>query len=900
MPLLPADRDFAIRTVIGEAADQPDEGLAAVGHVIFNRLNSGKFGKNVQEIVLAPNQFEPWTTRAKELRGIDPKSPMYQKVGKMVDDIAAGSAVDPTQGATHFLQPDIVKARRTYNAPNGLPDWAQGNSLRIGAHQFYAPDNSEWRGGSNGDLLDAHLRTRARPQVASAATEDLLTLYLRKALTPSAPATLEPPVDLTPRPRTEEIPTQLPTPKLAPVMQDIKDFPGNYSRTVDEYVKTGQDVRRRGQSEIQSGMFLPHGKLTEPSGWEPGGILNVLRGGITQLGAYPFAAVKNLIQDPATKMTGDPVFGEKAAMMVPVSGGRAGIVKPVQNAMPVNRALTALKEKVPENQLSEVITRMQENPRLSLVDVAPEVRIAAQGMIDPAQPKSSGVISQFGKRRQQEADGAVRGVYESTLGKPGDPLKKLDDMKAEAQEVGRKIINPAVEGAGPVDITNVVKHIEKEIGPYAMKFVNEGKQPPMAISNKQQKLIELRERLRGDQVTKQGDKVFMNAPLLHEIQSEWRIEAEGLRSSSVGSERLVAEHVGNARDKLVDAIDKAAGHSPVPKDHTRVYMGENELGRWYTTDLKKAEAQGGKWGEANVPNADMTHFPNPQGSKSTVPAITENGGTGTPGQQRYFNEAEPVVGAYRKGLGKYREAMSVPEAFEKGLEIERNRGGMVGIKEDRPEAWKRWVKDATPKQLEAARDASLLAIEHHIEQVRNHARKGMDIPESNFVGDKIKVLFGEDKGNQLLRRLRDERDIAETNTKLIGGSKTAETQAGQRSMAPREVGKQSNIGAGVQAGAAALTGIALGFPTHGGVAAALIGGGKVAKNLGQRAGRWSDLSRNKKFAEYATASEGDLRNELLSILQQEATKRQAVGQGNKIQNILTPLLQHSLTRALPR
>lgn len=134
--LLPDDRDILIRTVMGEAANQPDIGQAAVAHVIQNRVASGQWGDTPTKVVMAKSQFEPWSTRADELRGYDPKSAAYQRTAAIIDDVLAGKTPDPTGGATHFLQEDIVRKRRG----GTLPKWAQGDGLRIGAHTFYNPD----------------------------------------------------------------------------------------------------------------------------------------------------------------------------------------------------------------------------------------------------------------------------------------------------------------------------------------------------------------------------------------------------------------------------------------------------------------------------------------------------------------------------------------------------------------------------------------------------------------------------------------------------------------------------------------------------------------------------------------------------------------------------------------
>src|SRR3990167_8660013 len=130
----PAARDLAIRTMIGEAANQGPEGLAAVAHTIQNRLKAGTFGKDIPNIVLARNQFEPWQTRRGELEKIDPNSSQYQMAAKIYDDVIGGRIPDPTKGATHFLNPEIVMQRS-----GRLPPWAQGDGTKIGQHTFYNP-----------------------------------------------------------------------------------------------------------------------------------------------------------------------------------------------------------------------------------------------------------------------------------------------------------------------------------------------------------------------------------------------------------------------------------------------------------------------------------------------------------------------------------------------------------------------------------------------------------------------------------------------------------------------------------------------------------------------------------------------------------------------------------------
>ncbi len=130
--LSPEDRDIVARTIVGEAANQPFEGQQAVAAVILNRLRSGKYGASISDVVFAPSQFEPWQTRKAELNALTPDNPAY---GRAVQALDAAALKDNTGGATHFLEPTIVRERRG----GTLPAWAQGPSTQIGAHLFFSP-----------------------------------------------------------------------------------------------------------------------------------------------------------------------------------------------------------------------------------------------------------------------------------------------------------------------------------------------------------------------------------------------------------------------------------------------------------------------------------------------------------------------------------------------------------------------------------------------------------------------------------------------------------------------------------------------------------------------------------------------------------------------------------------
>jgi len=130
------DRDYMIRTIVFEAADEPEEGKIAVAYVILNRIKSGGWGDSIKDVVTSPWQFEPWMTRREEIEKLSPDAPSYKNAAQIADAVLAGQVPDPTAGAMYFLNPTVVRERRG----GSLPSWAQGEGQPIGNHTFYRPD----------------------------------------------------------------------------------------------------------------------------------------------------------------------------------------------------------------------------------------------------------------------------------------------------------------------------------------------------------------------------------------------------------------------------------------------------------------------------------------------------------------------------------------------------------------------------------------------------------------------------------------------------------------------------------------------------------------------------------------------------------------------------------------
>lgn len=125
---------IAARTIYAECRNEPLEGQFAVANVIWNRLNSGRWGKTLGQVCLAPVQFSCWLSKDPQrdliagLRDDDPALLRCLSVLHMAR-LVPDRAIRPEYQATHY--------HGSYMNP--FPGWAlQGKRLgQIGLHIFY-------------------------------------------------------------------------------------------------------------------------------------------------------------------------------------------------------------------------------------------------------------------------------------------------------------------------------------------------------------------------------------------------------------------------------------------------------------------------------------------------------------------------------------------------------------------------------------------------------------------------------------------------------------------------------------------------------------------------------------------------------------------------------------------
>jgi len=124
------------RTVWGESRGEPDEGKAAVAHVVLNRFRSGKWfaANSIAETCRKPWQFSCWNDNdpnRDKLLNLTLGDKGFLECVDISAGCLAGRIEDPTGGANH------------YHAARVHPSWAEGHesSAIIGNHIFYTGIN---------------------------------------------------------------------------------------------------------------------------------------------------------------------------------------------------------------------------------------------------------------------------------------------------------------------------------------------------------------------------------------------------------------------------------------------------------------------------------------------------------------------------------------------------------------------------------------------------------------------------------------------------------------------------------------------------------------------------------------------------------------------------------------
>lgn len=127
------DLDILAWTMLGEAGGEGPNGMGDVGHVILNRLETGKYGSSISEVARANKQFSTWNTGegGNNPRGRYPKnSAEFKKAREIAEQVVAGAIPGPPGKPLDYHTPDIS------------PYWADSKdkfgTYERNGHLFYA------------------------------------------------------------------------------------------------------------------------------------------------------------------------------------------------------------------------------------------------------------------------------------------------------------------------------------------------------------------------------------------------------------------------------------------------------------------------------------------------------------------------------------------------------------------------------------------------------------------------------------------------------------------------------------------------------------------------------------------------------------------------------------------
>jgi spore germination cell wall hydrolase CwlJ-like protein len=125
------DRDCMIVTLYYEAGGEGAKGLAAVGHVVLNRLDNRPPGTTICDVIYEKGQFG-WTRKVprKTIPDVIGTTQRWQNAAVIADAVLSGSIDDPTLGAHSFYS--ILQFGKR------VPKWARKltRTAQIGNHVF--------------------------------------------------------------------------------------------------------------------------------------------------------------------------------------------------------------------------------------------------------------------------------------------------------------------------------------------------------------------------------------------------------------------------------------------------------------------------------------------------------------------------------------------------------------------------------------------------------------------------------------------------------------------------------------------------------------------------------------------------------------------------------------------
>lgn len=268
-------------------------------------------------------------------------------------------------------------------------------------------------------------------------------------------------------------------------------------------------------------------------------------------GAFNAAMVAptiNTAKDYLTKFTGNPEFSNRAELVATGGLPIAKTAKIISDLAPSSRAVKTIVDAVGPENLPTFIQQLKSNPRLTAMDVDPNVQIIAQGLAaKPGDPRH--LLDKVVKGRNDTKLDTVTGAIDEAMGVPVNITDKIDTLKSKIKAVGKEI-NPIVKDTGAVDMSPVIASIDAKLKPGVNSVISVGEPLPLGDIEKSLEGVK--------KLITDGKSVRTDAQSLHNFQSALRAKAEDLLSSTSGQDRQLGYALMDVRNQIVSAIDAAS------------------------------------------------------------------------------------------------------------------------------------------------------------------------------------------------------------------------------------------------------------------------------------------------------------------------------------------------------
>ena len=339
-----------------------------------------------------------------------------------------------------------------------------------------------------------------------------------------------------PKPFTEAEKIEAAKPKVNPrdrvLTEGIKNLPFAVGKAIKDAAISGAELAGQGVTDYRAGDKFK-------------GVGEVGLGGLVAATSPISGTLKAAVEEPVTQITGNPNIGERASFVTGALVPAVPSAKVISKIAPKNSSFRTLVESIGEENIPNVIREMKSNPRLTPADLSPKVMQDTQHLFTVDGPHIN-KLAKATENRANTAKDAVNNIYDMNIGVSPDLTKKISDLARGIEEVGKKEIQPALDSASRVNISDTLTLLDDVLEPAKGKIGNS-----VQLTSIKKELNNIRNSLRR---SKEYD-----ANELHKYQSSLRAQAEGLKKSSSGEERQLGKALMDVRISLVNDIDKAAG-----------------------------------------------------------------------------------------------------------------------------------------------------------------------------------------------------------------------------------------------------------------------------------------------------------------------------------------------------